>query len=268
MTNHRQQRDWGDALGRRATETTGHPPQPGRAPGQEGRGRVRTGTGDSSLLGNGHPGREVQTDDVDTWTLHLSLDVITGESPEQLGCRGPSRRLPEAPSIRTTFPGAVPGSSCCGVSSVQAGPPLGAYCTVTPHTCVCLWQLLTKHQRCRWAGDETPSQLPVDFYVLHSFLQQPIEKREYIYAWKFQTAFDLGFLNSFTFRFCSFTLFILDCSVFSFMTNKMEKPRTRSENRSVCKRQPSAAVYHTDGSFLERTTSSHTEAPFLTESLI
>ena len=28
---------------------------------------------------------EVQTDDVDTWTLHLSLDVITGVSPAQLG---------------------------------------------------------------------------------------------------------------------------------------------------------------------------------------
>ena len=173
----------------------------------------------------------------------------------------PARGYQKLPACGTTFPGAIPGSSCCRIGSLQAGLPPGAYYAVIPHMCVSLQQLFKKHQHCCWAGDETSSQLPVDFYVLHSFLQQPIEKKKFIYAWKFQTAFDLGFLNSFTFCFCSFTLFILDCRVFSFMTNKMEKPRARSEDRSVCKRQPSAAVYDTGGGFLERTTSSHTEAP-------
>ena len=126
------------------------------------------------------PQREVQTDDVYTWTLHLSLDVITGESPAQLGHRGPSPKLPEAPTMRDHTSWESPGSSCCGIISLQAGPPTQGMLRCEPACiCVSLWQLFKKHQHCYCTGNEKSSQLPVDFYVLHSFLQQEIIKKKY-----------------------------------------------------------------------------------------
>lgn len=44
----------------------------------------------------------------------------------------PARSYQKLLPCRSTFPGAVPGSSCHGTVSVQAGLPLGAYCGVIP----------------------------------------------------------------------------------------------------------------------------------------
>lgn len=123
-TNHRQQRDWGLHWGdepQRPQETLSSRAGPGPRRAWAG----PDGRRGQQPPGNGHPGREVQTDDVDTWTLHLSLDVITGESPAQLGHRGPSPRLPEAPSMRDHVSWGSPGIFLLWDRLTPGWPPAG-----------------------------------------------------------------------------------------------------------------------------------------------
>ena len=130
--------------------------------------------------------------------------------------------------------------------------------------CVSLWQLFKKHQHGYWTGNEKSSQLPVDFYVLHSFLQQEIIKKKYK-LWNSRLPLILVFVILLLFCFCCFTLLILDYRVFSFMTNKMEKTRTHSENRNMCKRQLQLLFITVMETFLKRLSPTIQRPLFLTK---